>query len=247
MQQINFKKFKYWQLQYELIHEKGLTYQQGAVYAYLYNHCVNINQNGYCGYSDEKMAVEMKLQYRTFTRELKVLKDKGLIVIKNPQKRSKKSGESRMIYINTDHYLVETQMTLNDIEKQNLKKQLNSAAKRITELEEILSQQRHKDTPNTSYFGTLAVKSGFIPEDAYMANLSAINGYFDCLAKHTDPFWTKRAINYFAKVSKGSQIKCYVSYLEKCVTDSILTYEMEQKHQQLELEFGADGLTPIKK
>ena len=103
--QLKFKNFRYWQYQYELVAEYGLTHQQGVVYAYLYNHCVNINENGYCGYSDERMANEIKIPYSSFKKELKILKEKNLITVENPGKRTKKTGESRMIYINAEIYI----------------------------------------------------------------------------------------------------------------------------------------------
>ncbi|MGL4453736.1 MAG: hypothetical protein ACRCTZ_21465 [Sarcina sp.] len=247
MAQLNMKKIRYWQYQYELVAEHGLTFQQGVVYAYFYNHCMNINDDGYCGYSDERIAQELNLANSTCRREVKVLKDKGLIIVKNPQKRSKKTGESRMIYINSESYFSKTQTTLQDIENQNLKSKLDAANKKIADLENKLTSQMQSEPSRTSHLGILSVKSGFIPEDVYMDNTDLINGYFEYLLNHTDPFWTKKAIKYFAKVSKGSKIGCYVSYLEKCVTDSILTYQLEQKHQNLEVEFGEYGLMPTEK
>lgn len=244
MIQLNMKKFRYWQYQYEIVAKHELTPQQGVVYGYLYNHCVNLNNEGYCGYSDERMANDINIPYSSFKKDLKVLREKGLIIVKNPNKRTKKTGESRMIYINSDTYLIDKQMDLRDIENQNLHKKLERADKRIAELEMLLTQSTHPEPVRTSYFGLLAVKSGFIPETVYLANTGTINAYFEYLVEHTDPFWTKRAIKYFAKIAKGTKINCYISYLEKCVQDSILSYQLENKHQELALKYGNNGLEP---
>ena len=75
MQQINFRKFTYWQYQHELVKDNGLTCQQGVIYSYFFNHCVNLNKNGYCGYSDQRMATELGMTLPTFKRELGILKE----------------------------------------------------------------------------------------------------------------------------------------------------------------------------
>ena len=237
------KTLRFWQLQYELVHEHELTYQQGAVYAYLHNHCININNNGYCGYSDEKMAEDLKLTYRTFKRELGILKQKVLIIIQNPQKRSKKAGQSRMIYINPNNYLMHQQLDITAVKNNNLRLENEKLKRQITELEKKIAQI-NTDSPKTSYLGILLVKVGFMPEDVYIANIGLVNSYLNYLTEHTDPFWAKKAIDYFAKNSKKTKINCYISYLEKCVFDSILTYDLQKKNQKLSLQFGEFGLQP---
>jgi len=237
VQQINFKKFKYWQFQYELIFEKELTLQQGVVYSYLYNHCVNINQNGYCGYSDERMADDLKLQGRTFQRELKALKDKGLIGIKNPQKRTKKTGESRMIYINSANYLVEVQMSLSDIQNANLKRENEKLKARIAELEKNI-QRPVVEEVKPNYWGVLLVKSGFMNGETYMADSGFYNSLLTRLYDETSDEWIRKAIKYFALQGKKTNIENHQAYLARCVEDSILGFQhnlmVAEKNEELQ-------------
>ncbi len=220
------KKFRYWQLQYELIHNFELTYQQGAVYAYLYNHCININDNGYCGYSDERIAEDLKLANSTCRREIKVLKDKGLIVVENPGKRTKKTGESRMIYINEENYLQsEKEIYREDSQMQRLQQENELLKQQLVELEKKIV----KDNPSQiSFLGLKLVKSGFITGEEYMKECEFYNTILQKFLEDTDFEWVQKSFRYFTN-KKATSIDCYPSYLTACIKSSILHYRYQNQ------------------
>lgn len=219
------KNLRYWQLQYELIHKYELTYQQGAVYAYLYNHCININDNGYCGYSDERIAEDLKLANSTCRREIKVLKDKGLIIVKNPQKRSKKTGESRMLYINAEIYIqAEKEIHQEDIQIQKLQQEIEVLKQRNIELEQKIANTH---PPQVSFLGIKLVKSGFMNGDEYMKECEFYNTLLQKFLEDTDFEWVQKSFSYFSN-KKAKKIDCYPSYLTSCIKSSILHYRYQQ-------------------
>lgn len=220
------KNLRYWQLQYELIHKYELTYQQGAVYAYLYNHCININDNGYCGYSDERIAEDLKLANSTCRREIKVLKDKGLIVVKNPQKRSKKTGESRMLYINADIYIQsEKEIFPENTQILNLQQENESLKQQIAELEQKIVKL---NSLQISFLGLNLVKSGFITGEEYMKECDFYNSILQKFLEDTDFGWVQKSFNYFAN-KKAQKIDCYPSYLTSCIKSSVLHYKFQNE------------------
>lgn len=137
MPKVILKKLRYIPLIISIKKEFNLTSQQSEIYGYLFNHCMNLNDDGYCGYSDQHIADELDIAFSTFKRELTKLKEKKLIIVKNSGKRTKKKGESRMIYINTEVYMDEVQMDTRDIELENAKKQIKALQKQIEELKGI--------------------------------------------------------------------------------------------------------------
>lgn len=219
--QLKFKNFRYWQYQYELVAEYGLTHQQGVVYAYLYNHCVNINENGYCGYSDERMANEIKIPYSSFKKELKILKEKKLITVENPGKRTKKTGESRMIYINAEIYIQsEKESSQEDIHIQKLQQEIEALKQRNTELEQKISNTY---SPQVSFLGVKLVKSGFMTGDEYIKECEFYNTILQKFLEDTDFEWVQKSFSYFAN-KKDECIKCFPSYLTSCIKSSVAHY-----------------------
>ena len=219
--QLKFKNFRYWQYQYELVAEYGLTHQQGVVYAYLYNHCVNINENGYCGYSDERISENIGLHYRTLKRELKVLKEKGLIIVKNPGKRTKKTGESRMIYINAEIYIQsEKENSQEDNQIQQLQQEIEVLKQRNTELEQKIANTH---PAQVSFLGVKLVKSGFMTGDEYIKECEFYNTILQKFLEDTDFEWVQKSFSYFAN-KKADKIECYPSYLASCIKSSVLHY-----------------------
>lgn len=142
MTKINLKKTRWFKYYYEIQKEYDLSAQQTMIYGYIYNHCQNINDNGYIGYSDERMAKDLNISYERFKKELSCLKRKNLIIVKNPGKRTKKTNESRMIYINTAIFLEEEQVSLTDIELDNAKKKIEKLENQIKELTAELSKAK---------------------------------------------------------------------------------------------------------
>ena len=219
------KNFRYWQYQYELVAEYDLTHQQGVVYAYLYNHCVNINENGYCGYSDERMAKDIGLHCRTFQRELKVLKDKKLVLIENPNKRTKKTGESRMIFINAEIYIQsEKENSQEDTQIQKLQQEIEVLKQRNIELEQKIANTH---PPQVSFLGIKLVKSGFMDGDEYMKECEFYNTLLQKFLENTDFEWVQKSFSYFSN-KKAKNIDCYPSYLTSCIKSSILHYRYQQ-------------------
>ena len=115
-----------------------LTWQQAGVYGFFFNHCQNINDDGWCGYSDEYIAKELELGVRTLQRELETLKSKNLITVKNSGKRTKRTGQSRMIYLNTEIFIeydvlepTAQQTKEQDTEKDRKIEQLEAEIKRL--------------------------------------------------------------------------------------------------------------------
>ena len=222
------KNMRYWEFQYELIHEHELTYQQGAVYAYLYNHCINKNDVGYCGYSDERMAEDLKLSYTTFKRELKALKDKRLIIVKNPQKRTKKAGESRMVYINSDNYLTHQQLDLTDVQNDNLKQENERLKQQIKELMGQLDLK--KQSIHISNLGLKLVKTGFMSGDEYMADCEFYNTLLQKFFEETDYEWILKSFSYFTD-KKADNITDYPAYLTSCIKSSVTHYRYQNSEQ----------------
>ena len=224
--QLKSKNFRFWQYQYELVAEYGLTHQQGVVYAYLYNHCVNINENGYCGYSDERISENVGLHCRTLKRELKVLKEKGLITVGNPGKRTKRTGESRMIYINAEIYIQSDQESSpEDTQIQRLQQENKLLKQQLAELEKKII----KDNPlQISFLGLKLVKAGFMIEDEYMKECDFYNTILQRFLEDTDFEWVQKSFSYFNS-KKASNIDCYPSYLSSCIKSSILHYKYQNQ------------------
>ena len=122
MARIKLSKLRFKPLIDSIYENFNLTSQQAHVYGYFWNHCMNLNDDGWCGYSDERIAKDLRLGVKTFKRELTVLKNKNLIFIKNPGKRTKRTGESRMIYLNTE-YFIDDMVDEKDSEKIELRKE----------------------------------------------------------------------------------------------------------------------------
>lgn len=223
MQQINFRKFTYWQYQHELVKDNGLTCQQGVIYSYFFNHCVNLNKNGYCGYSDQRMATELGMTVPTFKRELGILKEKRLIIIKNEGKRSKKAGESREIYINSENYLVDEPKS--DFKEKALQRELEQANKTIEKLQKQIEELQKLNQPNR--WGVYLVKTyKFMTTEQYMENCAYYNDLLNELVMSTDEEYTHKAFKRYTKHSK--RIKHHKAYLTKSVEDSIRKYKLYQ-------------------
>lgn len=220
------KSFRYWQYQYELVFEYELTYQQGAIYAYLYNHCMNINDYGYCGYSDERMANDLNLSISTFKRELGILKKKKLIIVENPGKRTKKTGESRMIYINAEIYIrSEKENAQENNQIQQLQQQIDILKQRNTELEQKIANAY---SLQISFLGVKLVKSGFMTGDEYIKECEFYNSILQKFLEDTDFEWVQKSFSYFSN-KKAQNIECYPSYLISCIKSSVLHYKYQNQ------------------
>lgn len=162
MTKINLKKTRWIKFFYEIQKEFDLSAQQTLIYGYLYNHCKNLRDDGWCGYSDERMSKELNISYERFRKELYILRKKELIIIKNPGKRTKKAGQSRMIYINTSVFLEEEQLTLTDIELENARKEIERLKGQVDSL--LKELQMAKRNYANAYTLRIAY-AGVVPEE----------------------------------------------------------------------------------
>ena len=180
--------------------EFELTIQQAFIYGYIFNHCMNINDDGYCGYSDERMARELSIGYDRFKKELAVLRKKNLIITQNPGRRTKQAGLSRMIWINTEVYLDEQQINLQDVEIENLLKE-NERLKK--QLQEAL-QTQIQTHPN--HWLQMIVNAGIIPEQDLQRACEVLNSAYESFALDFGYTETKKHITYMINALVGKKV-----------------------------------------
>lgn len=193
---------------------------------------MNLNDDGYCGYSDQRIANEIGIGVRALQRELEKLKkvnektNKSLITVKNSGKRTKKTGESRMIYINTEVYMDEVQMDTRDIELENAKKEIRALQKQIEELKEI------KTIDYTIYVMPL-LKLGIIEEADYQAVYDQIGPlYYDfAILQGHGMCSLDNHIKHIATFKDG-KIKNPVAYLSAALRK--YTYNKSEKQKDID-------------
>lgn len=201
---LNYKLNRYWQYPYELQKKYDLTESETVLFAFLYNHCINLNDAGYCGYSNEKISELTRQPLRTMQRNLKNLKDKKMIIIENPGKRTRIKGKSRMIYINDNIFVKEIQTDLFDQQEE-----INQLREKIKELE----QKTKKNDLIIDYlidYGMIEKKESERASEEllpiYKAIIKADNYSFTRLQRH---------LSYVKRV-KDPKITDNISYLKRC-------------------------------
>ena len=153
--------------------------------------------------------------------EIKILKDKGLILVKNPGKRTKKTGESRMIYINAEVYIQsEKEVPQADSRIQKLQQENEMLKQQISNLEQRIANTH---SPQVSFLGVKLVKSGFMTGDEYMKEWEFYNTILQKFLEDTDFEWVQKSFSYFAN-KKAECIKCFPSYLTSCIKSSVAHY-----------------------
>lgn len=220
MTKINLKKTRWIKYYYEIQQKFELSAQQTMIYGYLYNHCQNLNDDGYCGYSDQKMADELNVSYERFRKELAVLKNKKLIIIKNPQKRAKKANESRMIYINTEVFLDEVQMDLKDIQIERLEKEKKMLMARLEEMEKREAEYREKELNKYQVYVLPLLKNNVINDSQYREvhdQIGPIYYSFAILEGHGIKMLHNH-IRHIARFKQGN-LDNPVAYLAKALED----------------------------
>lgn len=234
---------------YELGKEYKLDGNTMQVYGYIWNVCMQLNDDGYCGYSDEHIATELGFEVRTFQNHLKKLKDKGLIIVENPGRRTKKNGESRMIRINPLNYIeVEEQMSIQDeliaqkdTEIQALKKQID----------ELLSAVN--DEP-PHWIMTKLYKKGFFTDEE-INNAHRYNVLFEQLLRETNFGWCENMVDLWQVDSKTVKNK-YMYIAEVCNRQVMLfrkSARIEKEETENELyerfkaQYRAELLAELKK
>lgn len=188
------------------------------VYGYIYNVCMQLNDDGYCGYSNEKMATALGLETRTFKRYLKALKDKELILVDNPRKRAVRAGKSRMIRINPHNYIaIQEQINFDDIERENY---INT----IKRLEEEIALLKQKGIANEvgNIWVSKLYKKGFFTTEEYN-NAHMYNVLFDELLKETDWAWCEKVCINWDK--DPSEVKDKYAYVCASIKNQIKRYD----------------------
>lgn len=137
----NFKLLRYYPYFFQLREDFDLTESETMLFGYLFNYCVNLQDGGYCGYSNENIATKSGIPERTVKRAIQTLKDKGLITIQNPGRRNKTPGLSRMIYLNAELFVDEKQMDLFDQSEE-----LANLRGEIKDLKKQIADEKNNDT-----------------------------------------------------------------------------------------------------
>ena len=218
---INFKKFRYWQYQYELYQEKGLTDSASKLYSYLFTHCIYHHREGWCGLSNENLTEKIGFSLRTTKNALKELREKQMIVIKNPGKRTKQIGKSREIHINAKNYLVEESEEVNTDNKSL--KLIEQLKKDNEELQKEVNRLRLEQAQVTyiNELGHSLIKTGFITESRYQEQSQELNHILlDFESWHREGRdLTKACFNYW-NAHKGTEVRNYVKYILTCIDTS---------------------------
>ena len=248
MPKINLQKTRWFKYFYELQKEFKLSAQQTAIYGYLYNHCQYKNDNGYCGYSDQRMADELDISYERFRKELAVLKNKKLIIIRNPGKRTKETGQSRMIYINTEVFIEDNQMSIADIEVENLRKENQRLKKQLEQLNktlETLNKPVYGNTYTMLIYRVLSHKKIIDPsqKDELYAVLSPL---YAALAVDHGHQEVENHILYVLGKMSDTKVRNPIGYLIKSAEEFMTHKQMQKLHSTVtDEEWEAHWSKPI--
>lgn len=202
-----------------------LSPSQSILFGYLFNHCINLNNNGYCGHSNERLAEDVDSKLTTLKSDLKVLKDKELILVKNEGSRSRKIGESREIWINpaifesgeSNEDMVDELQT-----KDAIIKHYESVIANLTKQLEDLSTHQ-KDVAPTVWSKKL-VTYGYISKDEFNESPSDYNDLMEVFIRSIDYdlAYLEKAIKYLANWTSKTTVHSKTAYLEQFITDSSL-------------------------
>lgn len=221
---LNFKNKRFLQYQLEFYQEKNLSLSARELYSFIYNHCIEFHDQGWCGLSTEKLAVYLDCATRTIEKNLKELKDKDMIIIENAGKRTKKTGESRQIHINAKNYIA---TEINDSEPtgadSELLKIIERQSKELAEMQKELNELNFKLTQTThiTELGHSLIRTGFITEEQYQKQAEELNHILlDFESWHREGRdLTKACFNYW-NTHKDSYIKNPVQYVLPCINAS---------------------------
>ena len=244
MTKINLRKTRWIKYFYEIQKEFELSAQQTYVYGYFYNHCKNLRDDGWCGYSDERLSKELDMSLRTFQRELETLKKKGLLIVQNPGKRTRRTGKSRMIYINTSVFLEEDQISLTDIELENAKKEIERLRKENEDLQAV-TRERHY----ANGFTARIVASNVLPSELNEEIHRVLAPIYQSLANEYTYTEIRKHIDYMILQlrKRKDQIEKPVAYLlhaaEHFKPQEILMEEIEKAFNTTAVNGNFKGVT----
>ena len=213
------KRVKFVKVFLDIKKDYELTDSQALLYGFLYNHCIEMNDLGYCGYSDENLAEALGTPVRTHQRNLKALVDKDLIYIKNAGARSKKAGESREIHINEKVFLTEDTVKALD-EAEQLRK-LNETLQQTNELLQSRLDELNKllapVSPNV--WSIMLLQSGYITKDEFNESSREYNAlmceYFNVVGN--DRGELQKCVAYLAKWANKTNVYNKVAYLDQTI------------------------------
>lgn len=221
---LKLRNKRFLQYQIEFYQQKELGLSARELYSFIYKHCIEFHDQGWCGLSNEKLAEYLKCTTRTIENNLKELKDKDMIIIENAGKRTKKTGESRQIHINAKNYIAteinESEPTGADTE---LLKIIERQSKEIAEMQKELNQLNFKlsQTTHITELGHSLIRTGFITEEQYQKQAEELNHIlldFESWHKEGRDL-TKACFNYW-NTHKDSYIKNPIQYVLKCIDQS---------------------------
>lgn len=215
---INWKSLRYYPYFYSIEKRYELNERQTKVFGYLYNHCINLNDNGFCGYSDERMSQILNIPNRTFQRDLKSLKDKGLITVKNEGRRTKMTGQSREIYLSPNPFLSDKQLSLEEIQLEKKDRKIEQLEK---QLEEALSSQS-SNVPN--FWVQYLVDQEVINSQKEIKKAShVLNVPYDAFATEFGFAEAKKHLSYVVNQLERNKIETdLIAYLSKSLDQRFL-------------------------
>lgn len=218
----NWVKFRF-----DLKREFSLSDTDVVLYGYIFRHCSTYHSgesNYWLGYSNERIADDCDMSLATLKRSLKTLADKKLIVIINPGKRTKQTNKSRMIYINDDIYMLEDQVSIEDIEIESLRCQ-------VAELQEKLHKVEMENEVYPNKYLQQVIDAGLIPEKDIKRACKVLNCAYETFARQYSYEEIQKHLSYVIRELKG---KCFGprSTIE---TDAVryLSAALDQRFQQL--------------
>lgn len=201
-----------------------LSPSQSILFGYLFNHCINLNNNGYCGHSNERIADDVDSKLTTLKSDLKALKVKELILVKNEGSRSRKVGESREIWINpaifesgeSNEDMVDELQT-----KDAIIKHYESVIANLTKQLEDLNTRPTDVTPTA--WSKKLVTCGYISKDEYNEAPREYNDLMDAFIHvvNYDLAYLDRALHYLTSWANKTVVKSKTAYLEKFIKDTV--------------------------
>lgn len=219
------KKVKFVKVFLDIKKDYELSVGQALLYGFIYNRCIEVNDCGYCGYSDEMIAETLGTAIATHKRDLKTLIDKELIYIVNSGSRSKRKGKSRELHINEKIFLSDTTR-----EKVDGYDELNNENKRLLETIDALNKQieqlqlqnmQLQHRPKLTYLSKYLIDLGYVTKKEYMVNWSEYNSMLEGYCASVGIENVKKGLSYVvSKMSKDKKIVDKVAYLSTALENS---------------------------
>lgn len=223
---INWKSLRYYPYFHSIEKKYDLTPQQTMVFGYFYNHCINLNDNGFCGFSNDRLCEETGLKLTTLKKELKTLRDKGLIIIKNEGRRTRIPGESREIYLSSEPFLSDKQLSLEEV-------QIENKDRRIAQLEKQLSKALASQSSSTPNFWVqyLVDHNVLQTKEEIQKASHSLNVPYDAFANELGFSEMKKHLSYITNQLQRNEIKTdIVAYLSKALDQRFL--QLRKWHQE---------------